>query len=470
MELSEDKNSMKKITLREISKICNGHFFGNDDLLESSIKGITIDSRTVIEGFLFIPIKGERFDGHDFIDSVFEKNAICCLSEKMLDPKKYPFILVDSCFQAFKDIAEYYRGLFSVKVVAITGSVGKTTTKEMIASVLSQKYNVLKSQGNFNNEFGLPLTLFNLKEEHDVAILEMGMNNFGEISRLSKIARPDVCVITNIGVAHIENLKSRKGVFRAKSEIFEYMNKDAKVILNGDDDMLVTLKDSDLNPVFYGMSYANDTHAENVINMGLNGTSLEICLGKNRLSAHIPSPGKHMVYNALAAATVGNFMGLDNDQIKEGIESYVPISNRMNIKKVNGIILINDVYNSSPASVKAAIDVLCYSTDRKVCILGDMFELGENAPKYHYEIGKYAAQRKVDLIICAGEMAKHISDGASESNIISEIVYFPTQELMIDQLSIFIKVGDSVLVKASRGMHFEKTIECLEVHENLINN
>jgi UDP-N-acetylmuramoyl-tripeptide--D-alanyl-D-alanine ligase len=458
---------MKRVTLREITNICAGHFFGNDELLETPIKGITIDSRTAQEGFLFIPIKGERFDGHDFIESVFEKKAICCLSEQKLVSDKYSYILVDSCFQAFKDIAEYYRTLFDVKVVAITGSVGKTTTKEMIASVLSQKYNVLKSQGNFNNEFGLPLTIFNLNEKHEIAVLEMGMNNFGEISRLSKIARPDICVITNIGVAHIENLKSREGIFQAKAEIFDYMKKDAKTVLNGDDDMLITLKESTLEPIFYGLSEVNDTYAENVVNLGLDGTDLDISLGNSKFAVHISSPGEHMIYNALAAATVGSILGLCNDEIKRGIESYVSIDNRMNIKKINGITLINDVYNSSPASVKAAIEVLCYSTNRKVCILGDMFELGLNSATYHYEIGQYAAQKKVDTIICTGELAKYISDGACENKISSEVVYFSSQDEMIDCLGGIIKEGDSVLVKASRGMHFEKTIEWLEVHNNL---
>ena len=453
---------MNNITLEKILKVCNGSFYGDNNLLNTSVSGITIDSRKVEEGFLFIPIKGERYDGNDFIDSAYEKKAICCLTEKRPKTNNHPYILVDSCFQAFKDLAEYYRSLFSAKVIAITGSVGKTTTKEMAVSILSQKYRVLKTQGNYNNEIGLPLTLLNIKEDCEVVVLEMGMNNFGEISRLSKMARPDVCVLTNIGVSHIENLKSREGILKAKTEIFEYMNKDGTVILNGDDDMLSTLKNSKLNAVFYGICNTNDIYADKIIDMGLEGTNCNIHFSDNNINVHIPSPGKHMIYNSLAAAAVGKALGLSNEEIKKGIETSVPASNRMNITKGDDITIINDVYNASPASVNAAIDVLCYSAGRKVCILGDMFELGEHSAQFHYDVGQYAALKNIDLIICAGNMAKHISLGAIENGNGCTVVYFYNQDIMINAISNLILKDDTVLVKASRGMQFENTVEELQ--------
>ena len=224
---------MKHMSLREITLACGGTYYGNDASLSAEVTGVAIDSRKIEEGFLFIPIKGARVDGHDFIPQVIEKGALCTLSEKELPNASYPYILVDSCEQAMKDIAQHYRTALGIKVVGITGSVGKTSTKEMIASVLSQKYNVLKTAGNFNNEIGLPLTIFNIREEHEVAVLEMGINHFGEMHRLTKMAQPDICVITNIGLCHLEYLGDRDGILKAKTEMFDYMQPNAKIILNG---------------------------------------------------------------------------------------------------------------------------------------------------------------------------------------------------------------------------------------------
>lgn len=454
---------MKKLTIKEIVSACNGEFMGDSSLLDHEIVGITNDSRKVKQDFLYVPIKGERFDGHDFIKSSYDNGAICVLSENILD-KGISYIKVDDSFQAFKDIAEYYRGLFDVKVIAITGSVGKTTTKEMIYSVLSQKYNVLKTQGNFNNEIGLPLTLFNLEEEHDIAVVEMGMNDFGEISRLSKIARPDMCVITNIGYSHVGHLKSREGVFKAKTEIFDFLKADGIAYLNGDDDMLYTLKEKRENSVFYGFDRHNDVISDDIKIHGYNGTDCRVVLPNDSVDIHIDMPGRHLIYAAMVAAVIGHDLGVDNHQIREGVKSFSPVSKRMDIIETGEITIINDVYNASPESVRAAIDVLCYSDTRKVCILGDMFELGDYAPKLHREVGEYAAKKGIDLVICAGEMAEFISKGCIENGGTS--VWFEDQKSMILKLPELIKDGDAILVKASRGMAFEKTVEALKEQNN----
>lgn len=449
---------MKKLTIKKIVSACNGEFMGDSSLLNHEIVGITNDSRKVEKDFLYVPIKGERFDGHDFIKSSYDNGAICVLSENKLDDNKC-YIKVDDSFQAFKDIAEYYRGLFDVKVIAITGSVGKTTTKEMIYSVLSQKYNVLKTQGNFNNEIGLPLTLFNLEEEHDIAVVEMGMNDFGEISRLSKIARPDMCVITNIGYSHVGHLKSREGIFKAKSEIFDYQKSGGTAYLNGDDDMLYSLKEKRDNIVYFGFDEQNNVNCD-ITKQGYDGTDFKLSLVDEKVDVHINKPGRYLVYAAMVAATIGHDLGVDDAGIKAGIKEFAPVAKRMDIIEIGDIAIINDVYNASPESVKSAIDILCYSDGRKVCILGDMFELGDYAPKLHHEVGEYAAKKGIDLVICAGGMAEFISKGCIQNGGTS--VWFEDQQCMITGLPELIKDGDAILVKASRGMAFEKTVEALK--------
>ena len=246
---------MKNLTVANIATSCNGKVFNYDLNNDETIKGVAIDSRKIEEGFLYIPFVGERVDGHKFIPDVFAKNAMITLSEQDLGDVTYPYILVDSTAQAIKDIAQFYRESLDVKVVGITGSVGKTSTKEIVASVLEQKYKVLKTEGNFNNEIGLPLTIFRLTEDIEICVLEMGISEFEEMHRIAKVAKPDVCVITNIGTCHLENLGDRDGVLKAKTEIFDYMNPSGAIILNGDDDKLITIKDySGIEPMFFGKS------------------------------------------------------------------------------------------------------------------------------------------------------------------------------------------------------------------------
>ena len=292
---------MKNMTLKEIAVACGGIYYGDDESYYKEVSSVVIDSRKVEKDCLFIAIRGTRVDGHMFIPQTIRDGALCALSEKRIENASYPYILVISCEQALKDIAEHYRKSLNLKVVGVTGSVGKTSTKEMIASVLGEKYDVLKTAGNFNNEIGLPLTIFNIREEHEVAVLELGISNFGEMERLAKIARPDICVITNIGVAHLEHLKSRDGILKAKTEIFLYMNPNGSIILNGDDDKLSTVHPANgIQPVFFGLDDSRDFYADQVESCGLRGTNAVFHTPNSTFSAHISIPGEHMVLNALA--------------------------------------------------------------------------------------------------------------------------------------------------------------------------
>ena len=452
---------MKAMSLKEIAAACGGHYYGDESKLNKRVSGVAIDSRKIEEGYLFIPIKGARVDGHTFISQVMEKGALCTLSEKPLGDEADTYILVDSCEQALKDLAEHYRKALGIKVVGITGSVGKTSTKEMIASVLSQKYNVLKTAGNFNNEIGLPLTIFNIREEHEVAVLEMGISDFGEMHRLAKMARPDICVITNIGLCHLENLVDRDGILKAKTEMFDFAAPDAKYILNGDDDKLITVKEWEgCNPIYFGLSTELSAFAEDIHSLSLKGTSCTICLGDNAFQVTIPIPGHHMVYNALAGALAGRELGLNGEEIKAGIEALVPVTGRNNMIETDNFFIIDDCYNANPISTKASLDVLATADTRKVAILGDMFELGENEKELHYGVGQHAAEKGIDLCICIGALSKNTAEGAINNKC--SVLHFERKADFLAQADSVLKKGDTILVKASHGMEFPEIVEKLQ--------
>ena len=446
-----------EITLGQAAEACGGVLAGADP--GTVARAVTTDSRNVPEGGLFVPLRGARADGHDFIPQALANGAVCALTERA-PAGPGPYIRVKSCVQALLDLAAYYRSLLRPRVVAVTGSVGKTTTKDMIASVVSQRYHTLKTMGNFNNEIGLPLTIFQLEPTHEAAVLEMGMNHKGEIHNLSRVARPDIAVITNIGVAHIENLGSRQGILEAKTEIFDYMEPTGLAILNGDDDMLAACRPN-CKVLYYGLSDSMEVYADKIEDRGLRGSRCRLHLGDTVIDAAINVPGRHMVYNALAAAAAGQALGLTPEEICRGIETFVPTGMRMRILDApGGLTVINDVYNANPVSMMAAIDVLCTHAGRKVAILGDMFELGGQAPALHRQVGRYAAEKGVDLLITAGTLAYDIYAGAREGGI-AAARYFAGQEEMIGALRGFLQPGDCVLVKASRGMRFEMTVAAL---------
>lgn len=453
---------MKNLTLENIAAAAGGSFHGNAGDARREITEVVTDSRQASPGCLFIAIKGERADGHSFISQVWEKGALCVLCERQPDTENGNWILVDSTLEAIKKIARFYRDQLDIKVVGITGSVGKTSTKEAIASVLAQKYCVLKTQGNFNNELGLPLTVFRLNESHQVAVLEMGISDFGEMHRLAEIARPDICVITNIGQCHLENLRDRDGVCRAKTEMFDHMNPGGTVILNGDDDKLSAIRQvQGKEPVFFGLGRECSVYGDEIRPLGLKGVSCVIHMDGRSCPVTIPIPGKHMVSNALAAAAVGRVLGLSVEQIREGLEKLQPVGGRFRLIETDKMTIVDDCYNANPVSVKASLDVLSCAQGRKVAILGDMFELGERENALHESVGSHAAQVGVDLLICVGARSRHTAEGAEKTSGCGQVMRVDTLDELFEKLPGLLQKGDTVLVKASHGMHFEKVIEKL---------
>ena len=403
-------------------------------------------------------------DGHDYIESAISKGAMAVVCQRP-PSSKIPYILVDDSLLALKDIASWYRMQLDIPIVAITGSVGKTSSKEFVSSVLSQKFSVLKTQGNYNNEIGLPLTILQIRKDHEIAVLEMGINDFGEMHRLSKIAKPDYCLITNIGECHLEKLGSRQGVLKAKSEIFDFMGEDGVTILNGDDDLLSTIKNvKDKTPIRYGFSKANSVYADKIISNGLLGSTCDIHIGNKLITVNIPMPGNHMILNALAAASIGMVLGLSNKEITLGIEQIKPVSGRNNIIKLKKYTVIDDCYNANPVSMKAAIDLLLMANTRKVAILGDMGELGQEEDELNKEIGIYAANKNVNIIICVGKLSSYMYDGAKEvlGNNQDRLFYFKTKEDLLKMLPDILEPGDTILIKASHFMAFDRLVKAIE--------
>ena len=457
---------MKYMTLSEIADACCGIYCGDPAFLDCEVSSVAIDSRKVVKDTLFVAIKGARVDGHSFIPQVMEAGALCSLSEQDLGDVDYPYIRVSSCTEALKDLAEHYRRSLDIKVVGITGSVGKTSTKEMIASVLSEKYNVLKTEGNFNNEIGLPLTVFNIREEHEVAVLEMGISHFGDMKPLAKIARPDVCVITNIGYAHLENLGTRDGILKEKSSMTDYMNPKGSVIFNGDDDKLKSYTSRDgRTPVYFGLTSSCPFHVENIERKGLKGTYAEFVTPTSRFHAHISIPGDHMSYNALAGVAVGYALGMNNEESARGIEKLVPIAGRNNLIEAKHYTIIDDCYNANPASMKSSLDVLAYADTRKVAILGDMGELGADELAMHREVGAYAAFKNTDVLVCIGALSKDMAEAAKETVLATEknmkVFHFDTKEDFYQNMRQILKDNDTILIKASHFMEFPEIVKKL---------
>lgn len=451
-----------KLTINEIVKAVDGKLIGGrGDVI---IQEVSTDSRKQTMHGLFIPLVGERFDGHHFISHVFDKGCVATLTmqDKVAD-LRLATILVKDTKKALLALSCYYRKLFDLPLVGITGSVGKTSTKEMVSAVLGGKWQVHKTEGNYNNEIGLPLTLLGLNGMHEAAVIEMGMNHFGEIHQLSLTALPDVAVITNIGTSHIENLGSREGILKAKLEILDGLDKKGLLVINGDNDLLGKVKDLPVKHVFYGLSEANDYWAKDIQNEGEYTTAF-VTSPKTTYNIRIHALGEHMVYNTLAAIAVAEAYGLSKEEIMKGLESYQPAKMRMHIEKTEaGMTVIDDTYNASPDSMKAALKVLSDYTvsGRRIAVLGDMFEMGEFAPKLHEEVGAFAATMNLDQLVCLGELAKYIHEGYVKAAGKSSI-YFATKEAFMDKYLKELQKGDCILFKASRGMHFEELVEAVK--------
>ncbi len=455
---------MQGLKCEEIIKAVNGILVSGD--INEVFMNISTDSRKISEGDLFIPLIGENFDGHNFISKSLEAGAAGVITQK--EHNGYggkAVIKVEDTLQALKDIASYYRSKFKIPFTGITGSVGKTSTKDMVASVLNQRFNVLRTEGNFNNEIGLPLTILRLDSFHEAAVIEMGMSGFGEISSLTSIVKPHIAIITNIGLSHIEKLGSRQNILKAKMEILEGLDKDGLVILNGDDKLLYGLKNLlGFRTLFYGMEEGMDYQASNISTSGENGSEFDITINNAEYHICVPVPGVHNVYNALAAIAAGIELGMPMDKIIRGIADFKPGKMRQNIISHNGIKIINDAYNASPQSMEAGINVLkdIAGNNRTVAILGDMLEMGDWAEKAHKDVGMFAVSKGIDYILTVGNNALNIAAGAAESeNMPDKVFSFISNKDVNEFLKGFVKKGDTILVKGSRGMKMEEIVNYL---------
>ena len=441
------------MTAAEAAKAMSGTANG-----EASFSEVCIDNRMVTPGCLFFAIKGANFDGHDFVADAFEKGAAAAVCSRDVDASG-TVIRVEDTRRALIDLAAYNRSKYRIPVVGLTGSVGKTTTKDMIAYVLAQRYRTLATEGNFNNDIGLPRMCLRLDASIEAAVFEMGMSGFGEISTLTKIARPTVGLITNIGVSHIEKLGSREGILKAKMEILDGMEEDAKLVLNGDNDMLRTvMRKYPRRVVTYGIESDDVDFRATDIKQEDGRITFTLSGAKKSWKIEIPVIGMHNVYNACAAFICGALAGVPASSAIEGLKNYVPDKNRQDIEDRDGITLINDCYNASPDSIKASVSVLrdLYCEGRRIAVLGDMFELGDYAKQGHLMSGDVVAQSGVDVLYALGPNAKYYIEGAAGR---LETHYFEDRNELVKALRSDIKKGDAVLFKASRGMKLEEIVK-----------
>ncbi len=457
---------MKNLTITRIQEITGGKLYNARYDTGREISAVVSDSRKVTEGCLFLCIKGLHVDGHDFARQAVADGASFVLAEKRISNLNAAYVVVPDVLAATQALAQYYRKSLDIKVVGVTGSVGKTSTKEFIASVLKKVYYTKKTRGNYNNQWGVPFTIFELTEKDEAAVIEMGISDFGEMDNLAKIVRPDIAVISNIGESHMEYFGSREGILRAKTEIFNYLDQGAHVVLNGDDDLLSEITDArGIRPEFFGFNKGCNVSAENVREHGLEGSEFDVAIrdkgGKMSFHVHLPVPGRHMIYNALAATQVGIDMNVPVMKIKEGLEGVVEYEGRNNIIRTDHLTIIDDAYNASPASMLASIDLLKSAAGRKVAVMGDMFELGEGSDKYHFRVGQYAGKAGIDLIICIGENSEKMFMGAKLSSD-EQVEYFKTLDDAMEMIPGMLKENDTVMVKASNSMHFDKVVEMLQ--------
>lgn len=446
---------METITIREIADAVSGKLFGSDQL---KIDCITLDSRQCKPSSLFIAIKGERFDGNDFAqdflnigDAVLVEKAVTTLPNKAS-------IVVSDTQKALRDLAKYYREKFHIPVIGVTGSVGKTSTKDMIFHVLSQCFSTLKTQGNFNNAIGLPLTVFNLNKSYEIAVLEMGMNNPGEISDLTAIAQPSIAVITNIGTAHIGNLGSQQNILKAKLEMLERLEPNGLVVLNADDKILWSLKGKlPHSVIYYGIENLKADIIATEIILGNDKSKFKVEINGKACSFEINEIGQHHIYNALAAIIIGLYNKMNVESITKGIATFETGAMRQSISRLGNITIIDDCYNASSSSMESALKVLSQlgGANRTIAVLGDILEQGSFSEKEHRLVGSAVSEYDISMLVTVGKDAKFIADEA-KSRGIKHIVSFDTNAQAIEYLIDNVLPKDTILFKASRGMKFEE--------------
>ena len=453
---------MQPMTVTEIASAVKGVWWNPSEQVPV-VSAVSTDSRRIVPGSLFLPWVGEKFDGHLFIDAALDAGAAGCLCAKLpqnIREDKF-YIKVADTRLALRDLASAYRDRFEIPFVQITGSVGKTTTKEMIAAVLGAKLNVLKTPENFNNDIGTPLTLLGLAPEHEAAVIETGMNHFGEIEYLGAMVRPDVAVISNIGDAHIEFLGSREGILQAKCEIFQHLRSGGLAVLNGDDALLNTVEAGDFRIVRCGQSTHCDVRITEIADHGVEGITCTVVTARDSYALSIPAPGAYMAYSASIAVAVGEELGLSREEIIRGVGQYEPAGSRMRVIRLpEGRMILDDCYNANPQSVTAALEVLAKTDcDRKVAVLGDMGELGDLTEQAHYNMGALAAMLGVDFVVAIGTKAAKIADGTAQSG--GEVLHFATKEEALSELREQLGPNTAMLVKASHSMHFGALVEAL---------
>lgn len=449
---------MRKYTAKEIADITNGTILSGSTKI--CIDNIQYDSREVHKGSLFVPIKGAKTDPYQFIDSCFEKGASAVLTEYFNeDCSDQTMIMVDNTLYALQAIAADYRQRMDINLIGVTGSVGKTSTKEMIAAALSCGLDVMKTQGNRNSQIGLPMTMFELEEHNEAAVIEMGMSEFGEMDRLCDVARPNMAVMTNIGKAHIENLKTQENILKEKFRITKHFDENSVLFINGDDPLLKTLHNKQsFRTVTFGLSEENDYHPEEIKTSGFSTTF--ICVrGDKRTDVRIPALGVHVIINALAAFAVGEALDLPPELITRGIAGYQNAPMRQQLHEMKGFLLIDDSYNASPEATKASIDVLkeAASGGKSIAVLADMLELGEEAPTEHYNVGKHLAEQGIDELITVGPLSENTAKGARENGC-SKVSSFETNGDAYNYLKTVIEKDCAVLVKGSRSMRTDEIV------------
>ena len=424
---------------------------------------VSTDSRSIPVGALFVPLVGERFDGHDYLDAALAGGAAGCLTAKkpisLLDGKFY--IQVPDTLEALKSLAAWYRDKFTIPMVQVTGSAGKTTTKEMIAAVLSQRFSTLKTQANFNNAIGTPMTLLNLAPEHQAAVIETGMNHFGEIRYLGEMVRPTVAVITNVGDAHIENLGgTRQGILQAKCEIFENLQPGGLAVLNGDDELLSGLA-LPFETVLCGRHERCGVRVTNVAEHGIEGVTCTVTTKRDVYEVSIPSPGAYMIYPAAMAIAIGEHLGLTKAEMLAGIAAYRPVGSRMHLVRCsNDRIIIDDCYNANPQAMAEALRILAQTEHpRRMAVLGDMGELGDLTEQAHQDMGTLARTLGLNTVVAIGPKSKAIQEADPDA------LWFPTVTEALPAIRAAFTAGTAVLVKASHAMHFTDIVKELETAE-----
>ncbi len=452
------------LKVKEIISAVSGKLLGGNP--EGMFTGFSIDTRKIGKGDFFVPLKGENADGHAYIPVAFEKGACgTFVSQEWKDiiikREEKAYIQVKDPLKALQLTSQYYRKKLSLPVVAVTGSAGKTSTKDLIAAVLGVRYKTLKTEGNLNNEIGLPLMLLKLNKDYQAAVLEMGMSGFGEISLLTRLAKPSVGVITNIGEAHLEMVGDLEGVARAKGELLEEISPKGRAVLNGEDPRLVKMGDSFAGEtIYYGFKEQCTVRGSNLSSED-GGVRYKLHLPQgDDMEVFLPYSGRHNVLNSLAAATVGYIHGLNAKEIKEGLEGARITGGRLAVERKGKVIIINDTYNANPTSVRASLEALgeIAGKARRGAILGDMFELGTGEVKAHKEVGRFAAQQDLDYLITYGQLSVHTAKGAREEGL-KVVESCQSIDEVLDTLKKYFREEDRILIKGSRGMKMEQIVD-----------